>query len=222
VTRVHTALLFVAAWAGLAAAATGSGSHIETRALIAEIATERDHISAPQLADRIIAGDPALRVFDLRSVTEFTAMHIPTAQHASIETMLRDRLAKDTTIVVYSEGGAHAAQAWVFLRLQGYRDVFVLREGLYEWIARVVEPRLAVDASPEERKEFEAASARSRFFGGIPLAGVPRAEVPVGYWTAGDSRTPGGSQTTPTESTSQGPAARASRQAVAGIRRRGC
>ena len=42
-------------------------------------------------------------------------------------------------------------QAWVLPRRRGYRHVFVLREGLYEWIARVLEPRLAVDATPNER-----------------------------------------------------------------------
>jgi rhodanese-related sulfurtransferase len=202
-TRVHTALLLVAAWAGLAAAATGSGSLPETRRLAAEIAAERDHISAPQLATRIMTGDPALRVFDLRSAAEFEQMHIPTARQASIDTLLRDPLPQDATIVVYSEGGAHAAQAWVFLRLRGYRHVYVLREGLYEWIARVIEPRLAVDASPSERAAFETAAEQSRFFGGVPQAGVPRADVPVGYWT--------GAQV-----------AGASQQAAARIRRRGC
>ena len=54
----------------------------ETRRPGPEIAAERDHISAPELAERIIAGDPALRVFDLRSAAEFEQMHIPTAQHA--------------------------------------------------------------------------------------------------------------------------------------------
>jgi rhodanese-related sulfurtransferase len=204
-TRVHAALLCVAAWAGLAAAATGPGSSTAAARLVEEIAAERDHISAPQLADRIIAGDPALRVFDLRSAAEYGQLHIPTAQQASLETLMREPLPPDATIVLYSEGGAHAAQAWVLLRLRGYRDVFVLREGLYEWIARVIEPRLARDANPAERTAFEQAAAHSRFFGGVPQADVPRAEVAVGYWTGAQSS-----------------AAGTSRQAVAGIRRRGC
>jgi 3-mercaptopyruvate sulfurtransferase SseA len=33
------------------------------------------------------------------------------------------------TIVLLSEGGAHAAQAWVFLQIRGYRNVFFLRGG---------------------------------------------------------------------------------------------
>ena len=214
-TRVHAALLFTAAWAGLAAAGTGSGPRAETSHLAEEITAERDHISAPQLADRIMAGDAGLRVFDLRSIGEFEQMHIPTAQHASIETLLREPLRRDTTVVVYSEGGAHAAQAWVLLRLRGYQQVFVLREGLFEWIARVAEPRLGVDASAAERAAFEEAAKYSRFFGGMPHADVPRAEVPVGYWTGQAGGPEGAAQRNPASGAS-------TRTAVAGIRRRGC
>ena len=34
------------------------------------------------------------------------------------------------TIVLLSEGGAHAAQAWVLLQVRGYRNVFFLRDGI--------------------------------------------------------------------------------------------
>ena len=214
-TRVHTVLLFAAAWAGLAAASTGSGSPDETSRMAAEISAGRDHISAPQLAERLMTGDRTLRLFDLRSTGEFEQMHIPTAEHASIETLLREPLPPDTTIVVYSEGGAHAAQAWVLLRRRGYSRVFVLREGLYEWIARVIEPRLAADATPAERSAFDEAARYSRFFGGVPLQDVPRAEVPAGYWTD----QPGGFEGSALPNSASG----ASTQAVvAGVRRRGC
>jgi rhodanese-related sulfurtransferase len=203
-TRVHAALMFVAASAGLAAAASGAAPR-DTRRPVADISGARDYISAPQLAAQIIAGNPALRVFDLRSATEFEEMHIPTAQHSSVDALRHDALPPDTTIVLYAEGDREAAQASEVLRLRGYRHVLILRDGLYEWIGRVVEPRLAVDATPSERAAFADAAAQSRFFGGVPRAVVPRAEVPDGYWSG-----------TPRASTG------ASRLAVAAIRRRGC
>jgi len=86
--------------------------------------------------------------------------------------------------------------------------VLVLREGVSEWLGRVHEPRLAVDATPEERAQFDRAAAMSRFFGGVPLAGVPRSEVPSGYWT-GAPRTDELLEA-------------AALQSVALIRRRGC
>jgi hypothetical protein len=86
--------------------------------------------------------------------------------------------------------------------------VAVLREGLYEWIARVLEPRLASDASAAEQAEFARAADTSRFFGGMPIAGVARADVPTGYWTGGHQ--------------GQSPRAGRAKQAIASIRRRGC
>jgi hypothetical protein len=72
----------------------------------------------------------------------------------------------------------------------------------------VHEPRLSVDATPEERAQFERAAPLSRFFGGVPLAGVPRSEVPTGYWTG----TPRSEELLEA----------AALQSVAMIRRRGC
>ena len=89
--------------------------------LAVEIDAERDHMTAPDLAGLIMRGDPALRIFDLRSPAEFARMHFPGASHATLETLAREPLPRDATIVLYSEGGAHAAQAWVLLRMRGYR-----------------------------------------------------------------------------------------------------
>jgi len=120
---------------------------------------------------------------------------------------VQTRLPPDATVVLYSEGGAHAAQAWVLLRVRGYSRVVVLREGVYEWIARVLDPRLATDATARERAAFARAAEQSRFFGGDPRSGVPRADVPVGYWT--------------TEQDGAAPNLDA-RTLIARVRRRGC
>jgi hypothetical protein len=117
-------------------------------------------------------------------------------------------LPRSTPIVVYADGGTRAAQAWVLLRLRGYQDVAFLRDGVYEWIARVHEPQLPSDATVAERVEFERRAALSRYFGGQPHLDVPRAEVATGYWI--------------TESETARSAARDSSLLVAAIRRRGC
>jgi hypothetical protein len=116
-------------------------------------------------------------------------------------------LPRSTRVVLYSGDAAEAARASTLLRLRGYRDVTFLRQGLYEWISRVHEPALAVDATPQERTEFERLAALSRYFGGQPRLDVPRAEIPAGYWT------PGGGESQPSMSTAL---------LVAAIRRRGC
>jgi hypothetical protein len=80
----------------------------------------------------------------------------------------------DETLVLYSEGGAHAAQAWVFLRALGYRKAFFLRGGLYEWIDQVMNPTLA-DTTITARDAFARAAVVSRYFGGVPRSDIRRA-----------------------------------------------
>jgi rhodanese-related sulfurtransferase len=205
VNRTHRILGVTAAALGLGAAAADFRPAAGVMELAAEIEAERDHMSALDLGENIKIRMPNLRIYDLRSRAEYDMLHIPGAEHATLNDLLRAPAPRDSTIVLYSEGGGHSAQAWVLLRMRGYRKVFVLREGMYEWISRVHEPRLAVDATAAERKEFERAAELSRFFGGVPLAGVMRTEVPVGYWTGSSDTQPGRTQ-----------------QAVTGIRRRGC
>lgn len=203
-SRPHRVLAMIAAILGLGAAATGFHPGANVTELALEIEAERDHISALQLAEKIIAREPGLRILDLRPEEQYREFHIPTAAHASLKELARLPVSGNGATVLYSEGGALSAQAWVLLRMRGYRNVFVLREGIYEWISRVHEPRLAADATAAEWAEFTRAAEFSRYFGGVPLSGVPRSEVPTGYWTGMQNAQP------------------AARDAVARIRRRGC
>jgi rhodanese-related sulfurtransferase len=217
-TRVRGALAIVAATLGLAAAVAGSRPAVDASQLALEIEAERDHITAPELAERIMRQDPMLHLVDLRTRSEYDQFHIPTATHATLEALARHALPTNASIVLYSEGGVHSAQAWVLLRLRGHRDVRFLREGIYEWLARVMEPRLAVDATPVERADFVRAEEQSRFFGGQPRSSVARTDVPAGYWTSAS----------PAAAAGEGGASRAAaagslaQSAIDGIRRRGC
>ncbi|HEY3744572.1 MAG TPA: rhodanese-like domain-containing protein [Bryobacteraceae bacterium] len=189
-SQTHRLLAIVAAVLGGAAFLSSFSRSADPSELASEIEAESDHMSALDLATRIMHEDKNLRIFDLRSQAEFEQFHIPTAQPMAIEAITKSVLPRDADIVLYSEGGTHAAQAWVLMRMRGYRRVFVLREGIYEWQSRVMEPRLAIDATAAEKAEFEKASELSRFFGGNPEMGVPRSQVPSGYWTTQQSETP--------------------------------
>lgn len=212
-TALHGALAIVAAVFGLAAA-VADRTAADPAQLAADIVSERDHITAPDLAARIMRQDASLRVIDLRPRADYDALHIPTASHATLDALARDAFPRDASLVLYSEGSTQSAQGWVLLRLRGHRNVWFLREGMYEWLARVLEPRLATDATGAERQEFARAEAQSRFFGGQPRSHVPRADVPVGYWTGPSEGTGPASGSAST--------AEAIRATVGAIRRRGC
>jgi len=134
-------------------------------------------------------------------------MHIPQAESMSVEDAAALDAPRTATIVLYSEGGTHSAQVWFMLRARGYRNVYFLREGMYEWVSRVLNPMLAVDATPDEQAAYANAAEISRYFGGVPRRDVARSALPAGYWTDdhADAATPG-----------QGDAA------ASNARRRGC
>jgi rhodanese-related sulfurtransferase len=140
---MHSTLAMAAATLGLAAAAVDLSGHI----------------SAPDLAERIMRGDSTLRVFDLRSRAEYDQLHIPTARHAALEGLAREPLPRDASSVLYSESGAPAALAWAILHARGYRHVFFLRGGIDAWIRRVLDPRLAGGA---DAKHFAGRTAHRR------------------------------------------------------------
>ena len=207
----------VAAVLGLGAAFMGSaapaprGGAIDVAALAREIDREADHVTAVELAQWIRDRKPGLRVIDVRSTEEFAAYHVPTAERVPLDSVVKLAFEPSETVVLYSEGGAHAAQAWVLLRALGHEHVFFLRGGLYDWLQDVMNPTIAENASPAARAEFERTSALSRYFGGQPRV------------VAANDASVGGAVPLPAASTPSSAARPATTATlVRAIRRRGC
>ena len=202
------ALAFAAAVLGGGAAFAGSPfavnlGTLDVQALSRAIADERDHVTAIELAAWIKERRSDLRVVDVRTAEEFSAYHVPTAERISIDSIGTSTLRPNDLIVLYSEGGAHAAQAWVLLRALGYKNVYFLRGGLYEWIEQVMSPSLATDATPKDSVDFARNMEVSRYFGGVARTSsvVPDPILPIPKQAPGAGSTSG---------------------VVARIRRRGC
>ncbi|MFN7942139.1 MAG: rhodanese-like domain-containing protein [Thermoanaerobaculia bacterium] len=186
-------LRIVALVAGALAPLAGSpylAAHgrLDVERLAAMVADERDHVSAVELAQWIHDRKPGLRVIDVRPAGEFAAYHLPTAENLELPALVRERFTGDETLVLYSGGGAHAAQAWVLLAARGQSSVFFLRGGLAAWLDEVMNPTLARDAPPAAVAEFERVAALSRYFGGVPRRiDTPMAGTPAPPATSGDT-----------------------------------
>ncbi|WEN13951.1 rhodanese-like domain-containing protein [Rhodanobacter sp. AS-Z3] len=155
---------------GLVAPFAGSPSRTTQRGLdldsIARAIDEgSDHVSARQLAEWIRDRRPGLRVIDVRSPAEFRDYAIPSAENVPIDQLARSHFAPDQTIVLYSQEGAHAAQAWVMLRSLGVIHAVFVPGGLADWREEVLSPLLPVNGSPTERARI---AALSHYFGGSP------------------------------------------------------
>ena len=135
-----------------------------------EITHEADHVDALQLAHWIRAGDPDLRVIDVREGGESSRYLIPGAEIVPVESLTTLPLSTDDRVVLYSEGGAHAAQAWVLLRARGIANAFVLKDGLAAWEDEVLAPVRPVVADDTAQARFKRARELSLWFGGLPRA----------------------------------------------------
>jgi rhodanese-related sulfurtransferase/uncharacterized membrane protein YedE/YeeE len=155
----HRALGSVALVLGALAAFAGSPYRetLDVKQLAGEVTREEDHVTAIELATWIKDRKPGLRVLDLRPEAEFDEYHIPRAENVAFDALLQTRYASTDTLVLISDGGAHAAQGWVFLRALGHQHVYFLRGGLGEWLDEVMNP-----AKP---------TALTRYFGGVPRSG---------------------------------------------------
>jgi rhodanese-related sulfurtransferase len=170
-------LVILAASGAVCALVLGSSKpstpRIDAVTLAGEIEHETDHVTATELAEWIRSRKAGLRVIDVRSDSAFQEFHIPSAQHVALSAIPALKPEASETIVLYSDGGAHAAQAWVFLRSAGHQNVYFLRGGLLDWMDEVMNPVLpehtgnaGADAETEHR------GALSRYFGGLPRTGA--------------------------------------------------
>ena len=141
---------------------------IDVTELARVVAKEEDHVTALELAQWIKDRRTGLRVLDIREPDAYAVYHIPTAERLPLDSLVVTPFRIDETLVLYSDGGAHAAQGWTFLRALGYRRVFFLRGGLNEWLEMVISPTLSESATAPERTQMENVSVLSRYFGGTP------------------------------------------------------
>ncbi len=102
----------------------------------------KDHISVTELADRLIKGDNNLLLIDVRSGEEFKNFHIKGALNyplAKLKT-LKSKAKSYKTVVIYSDGAAHAVQGQMLLEREGVENILVLNGGLNEFIEQCLKP----------------------------------------------------------------------------------
>jgi rhodanese-related sulfurtransferase len=156
--------------------------------LAQRIASGQDHITAAELADRLVSDLRDFELVDIREEEDYASGHIRGARNIPLARLIAaDSLADipvGRTIVVYSNGSAHAAQAALLLHLTG-RDALALLGGYNYWQAYLHDPEAAgiAEMDPAQRKRYQAVSCY--FAGeyvagsGLPQAGTMQAEVPV-------------------------------------------
>jgi rhodanese-related sulfurtransferase len=202
-SRAHQLLAATAAALGALAVAAGDPYPAGSDRVAA---ADASYVTAIDLARWIRDRKPGLRVIDVRPDSQFTAYHLPSAEHAAFDELARHDWLRGQRVVLYAESDARAASAARMLRAIGVTDAHVLRGGLLAWIQQIVEPRLPAQretATAEERAARREQLELSRYFGGTPMV------------------LPAGSTSAPVSAVAD-PSRRSEAAAVGRILRRGC
>jgi rhodanese-related sulfurtransferase len=166
--KLAAAALALGAIALFAAPYPGSSVTLDARELALVVGTRADLVEPPALAAWVIEGRADYRLIDLRPEAEFAQYHIPTAVNIPMDGLIDAGLGRQEKLVLYTDGSLEAAQAWMLLKAQGYRGVYILSGGLQAWKDQVVFPVVADNPTPDERTRDERRIAMSAFFGGQP------------------------------------------------------
>lgn len=120
---------------------TGSQSLSDTQ-LLASIEAASDHIEPEHVADRLLQGDAGLMLVDVRTTDEYERFHIRGAENIPISEVLNELepYRNLDTIVLYSNGMTHPAQARDVLAMHGFSNVFMMTDGLRGFLDRCVRP----------------------------------------------------------------------------------
>ncbi|QDV09123.1 Putative thiosulfate sulfurtransferase precursor [Planctomycetes bacterium Poly30] len=133
-----------------------------------------EHITPSTLTERLLEGPEELVLVDVRPAAEYAAFHLPGAHSLDLVALLGAEgealleASAGRTVVLYSNGMVHPAQAWVELSMRGYGDVRVLEGGLAQLRDEVLTPPSLRPGYGEARARREASdfrAARELYFG---------------------------------------------------------
>lgn len=137
--------------------------------LLEQVESGEDHLDPLDLAQRMLARDATLLLIDIRYPEEFDRFHLPDAVSipmAELPEYIRQNQ-RQRTIVLYSNGMTHPAQARDELARMGFKDIFFLTGGLDEFFSRCLRP-ISLRLEPVPAHEAEIIAQCRHLFGNTP------------------------------------------------------
>jgi rhodanese-related sulfurtransferase len=177
--RLGALALALGALAVFANVTPGHTVTLNAKELLTGVERQEDHVTPSELAAWIVEGRTDYRLVDIRDERAFAEYHVPTAESVPLATVLDGALGRTEKIVLYGDGGIHAAQAWMVLKGNGYTQVYTLLGGLDAWKDDVLFPVMPQSPTAEEQAKFDRAVHMAKYFGGQPRAAVAPGAAPM-------------------------------------------
>lgn len=147
----------------------GLASASSEQVLLESVEAAEDHVEPEDLADALLAAEPGLVVVDIRPADEYAAFRIRGAVNVPMADLIEYAAAHKNRgrIVLYSNGMTHPAQARDALARLGYRNVYLLTDGLRGFVDQCLTP-VSLRAEPLGEREAKQVRAWRTFFLATP------------------------------------------------------
>jgi rhodanese-related sulfurtransferase len=155
----------------------GARASLELKELGLIVQNTTDHVTVQELADWIIQGRADYRLIDVRSEAEYNDYHIPSAENIQVADLATAEIGRNEKFVLYSQGGIHAAQAWMMLAARGFKHSYILFGGLEEWKDEILFPKLPENPTAAQADSVAKVKSVCAHFGGSAQTGAAGAEV---------------------------------------------
>ncbi len=147
--------------------------------LLMELDDNTRFLTADQVVDMIINRDPSLLLIDLRSAEAYQKFSLEGAINIPFEDILKkendEYLGRgEMQKVFYANRDEISEQAWILLRRAEYKNIFVLKGGLTEWVETIMKPVMpSEEYSQTEMELYNRRMAARRYFAGGSVEIVP-------------------------------------------------
>jgi rhodanese-related sulfurtransferase len=144
----------------------------EPEMLLKEAFRKSRFLSPDQIAERLINEDPSILLIDVRTPDQYLEYSLPNAFNIPLDEIImedwKDYLdQEDMDVVLVSNGGLYADQAWMLCKRMGYGNLYVMEGGLNAWFKCIMQPEMPEETAPKEAFELYAfRKGAAYYFGG--------------------------------------------------------
>ena len=144
---------------------------IKPEELLSNTISPERYMTTDRLAHILINQDPSFILIDVRDEKSFASYSLPNAINIPLVKLL-DEDSKNYLnqnqfdVVLFSNDHFYADQAWILCNRLGYKNMRVLKGGINEWYATIINPLKPADnMSATDFDLYATRKAASMFFG---------------------------------------------------------
>ncbi|MDP3359372.1 MAG: rhodanese-like domain-containing protein [Lutibacter sp.] len=157
---------------------------IKPEELLSNTISPERYMTTDRLAHILINQDPSFILIDVRDEKSFASYSLPNAINIPLEKLFDEGSdsylnQNQFDVVLFSNDNFYADQAWILCNRLGYKHMRVLKGGVNEWYATIINPLKPADNMPVTDFELYATRKAASMFFGVVYPEQVKVEAPV-------------------------------------------